>query len=46
LPWRASFGRATGPSPDLGADTDVVLSEVLGMSAVEIAALRDAGVLG
>jgi crotonobetainyl-CoA:carnitine CoA-transferase CaiB-like acyl-CoA transferase len=46
LPWRASFGRATGPAPDLGADTDAVLSEVLGMSAVEIAALRDAGVLG
>ena len=30
LPWRASFGRATGPAPALGADTDAVLREVLG----------------
>ena len=22
LPWRASFGRATGPAPDLGADSE------------------------
>jgi crotonobetainyl-CoA:carnitine CoA-transferase CaiB-like acyl-CoA transferase len=28
LPWRASFGRATGPAPDLGADTGAVLREV------------------
>jgi crotonobetainyl-CoA:carnitine CoA-transferase CaiB-like acyl-CoA transferase len=46
LPWRASFGRATGPAPDLGAETDGVLREVLGMRAVEVAALREAGVLG
>ena len=46
LPWRASFGRANGPAPDLGADTDAVLGKVLGMQAVEIAALRDVGVLG
>jgi crotonobetainyl-CoA:carnitine CoA-transferase CaiB-like acyl-CoA transferase len=25
LPWRASFGRAFGPAPALGADTDAVL---------------------
>jgi len=25
LPWRASFGRAMGPAPALGADTDAVL---------------------
>lgn len=25
LPWRASFGRATGPAPALGADTETVL---------------------
>jgi crotonobetainyl-CoA:carnitine CoA-transferase CaiB-like acyl-CoA transferase len=25
LPWRASFGRATGAAPELGADTDQVL---------------------
>jgi crotonobetainyl-CoA:carnitine CoA-transferase CaiB-like acyl-CoA transferase len=29
LPWRASFGRAVGPAPDLGADTVAVLREVL-----------------
>ncbi len=28
LPWRASFGRATGPAPALGADTDSVLREL------------------
>jgi crotonobetainyl-CoA:carnitine CoA-transferase CaiB-like acyl-CoA transferase len=46
LPWRASFGRATGPAPDLGADTDAVLRTVLGMSAPEIQHLREAGALG
>ncbi len=30
LPWRASFGRATGDAPELGADTEAVLGEVLG----------------
>jgi hypothetical protein len=25
LPWRASFGRAAGPAPELGADTDTIL---------------------
>ena len=25
LPWRASFGRVSGPAPGLGADTDAVL---------------------
>ena len=46
LPWQASCGRASGPAPALGADTDAVLAEVLEMSAAEIARLRDAGVLG
>jgi crotonobetainyl-CoA:carnitine CoA-transferase CaiB-like acyl-CoA transferase len=45
LPWRTSFGRASGPAPDLGADTDAVLQEVLGMRPAEIAPLRDAGAL-
>lgn len=46
LPWRASFGRATGAAPGLGADTQAVLRDVLGLSADRIAALRAAGALG
>jgi crotonobetainyl-CoA:carnitine CoA-transferase CaiB-like acyl-CoA transferase len=46
LPWRASFGRATGPARALGADTDTVLGEVIRMSAEEIARLRRCGALG
>jgi crotonobetainyl-CoA:carnitine CoA-transferase CaiB-like acyl-CoA transferase len=46
LPWRASFGRATGPAPELGADTDAVLRDVLGLPPEEIAVLRDSGALG
>src|SRR6516162_7902643 len=46
LPWQASFGRASGPAPELGADTGVVLSDVLGLSDEAIAALRAAGALG
>ena len=46
LPWRASFGRATGPAPGLGADTDAVLSNVLELEATTIAELRHAGALG
>jgi crotonobetainyl-CoA:carnitine CoA-transferase CaiB-like acyl-CoA transferase len=46
LPWRASFGRVTGPAPQLGADTEPVLRDVLGLSAGEIAALRQSGALG
>jgi crotonobetainyl-CoA:carnitine CoA-transferase CaiB-like acyl-CoA transferase len=30
LPWRASFGRATGPAPALGADTDALLEVISG----------------
>ncbi len=33
LPWQASFGRATGPAPGLGADTARVLRDVLNPSA-------------
>jgi crotonobetainyl-CoA:carnitine CoA-transferase CaiB-like acyl-CoA transferase len=29
LPWRARFGRRLGPAPDLGADTEAVLRDVL-----------------
>ena len=46
LPWRASFGRKTGEAPGLGADTDAVLRDVLGLSADRIAALRRSGALG
>jgi crotonobetainyl-CoA:carnitine CoA-transferase CaiB-like acyl-CoA transferase len=46
LPWRASFGRATGTARELGADTDTVLDEVLRMTPAEIAQLRERGALG
>jgi crotonobetainyl-CoA:carnitine CoA-transferase CaiB-like acyl-CoA transferase len=46
LPWRASFGRATEPARELGADTDTVLGEVLRMTPAEIARLRTCGALG
>jgi crotonobetainyl-CoA:carnitine CoA-transferase CaiB-like acyl-CoA transferase len=46
LPWRASFGRATGVAPGLGAHTDAVLGSVLGLSREQIVELRAAGALG
>ena len=46
LPWRASFGRATGPAPALGADTDQVLADVLGLSKDRISGLHESGALG
>jgi len=46
LPWRASFGRRSGAAPGLGADTDAVLEDVLGLSRDDIATLRQAGALG
>jgi crotonobetainyl-CoA:carnitine CoA-transferase CaiB-like acyl-CoA transferase len=46
LPWRASFGRTTGPAPALGADTGYVLANVLGLPHERIAALRTTGALG
>lgn len=46
LPWRASFGHVHRPAPALGADTEAVLGEVLGLAPAEIAALRNAGALG
>jgi crotonobetainyl-CoA:carnitine CoA-transferase CaiB-like acyl-CoA transferase len=46
LPWIASYGRATGPAPDLGADTDRVLSGILGLSGPAIANLRRSGAVG
>ncbi|HZK89198.1 MAG TPA: CoA transferase [Stellaceae bacterium] len=46
LPWRASFGRARGPAPGLGADTAAVLRDVLGLADEKIAALRASGTFG
>jgi crotonobetainyl-CoA:carnitine CoA-transferase CaiB-like acyl-CoA transferase len=46
LPWRASCGRTSGPAPELGADTDIVLREVLDLSLDQTAALRRSGALG
>ena len=46
LPWRASFGRASSAAPELGADTEAVLREVLSCSDTEITALRQAGAFG
>jgi crotonobetainyl-CoA:carnitine CoA-transferase CaiB-like acyl-CoA transferase len=33
LPWSASFGRVSGPAPELGADTVTILREVIGVPA-------------
>ena len=46
LPWHASFGQTSGAAPELGADTDAVLREVLGLPSDEIVALRQSGALG
>ena len=46
LPWRASFGRTTGPAPELGADSNHVLANVLGLSQERIVELRNNGALG
>src|SRR3984893_7871796 len=46
LPWRASIGRRAGVAPELGADTDAVLGDVLGFSPTEIAARRKSGAFG
>ncbi len=46
LPWQASFGRQSGAAPELGADTDNVLRDVLGLSGDDVAALRRSGALG
>jgi crotonobetainyl-CoA:carnitine CoA-transferase CaiB-like acyl-CoA transferase len=46
LPWRASFGRVFGPAPALGADTEAVLRDVLGLSPTAIDICRDSGAFG
>ncbi len=46
LPWRASFGRTAGAAPELGADTETILRDLLALAPDEIAALRLSGALG
>ena len=46
LPWRASFDRTIAPAPGLGADSEQVLADLLGLSHERIAALKADGVLG
>jgi benzylsuccinate CoA-transferase BbsF subunit len=46
LPWGSSIGRTSGAAPELGANTDAVLREVLDMSSDQISALRQSGALG
>ena len=46
LPWRASLGRTSGPAPELGADTEMVMRSALDMSSDQISALRGSGALG
>jgi crotonobetainyl-CoA:carnitine CoA-transferase CaiB-like acyl-CoA transferase len=46
LPWRATFGRISEPAPELGADTETVLGEVLDLSPNDIAALHKSGAIG
>jgi crotonobetainyl-CoA:carnitine CoA-transferase CaiB-like acyl-CoA transferase len=35
LPWRASFGRASGAAPEVGADTETILRELAGADIKE-----------
>jgi crotonobetainyl-CoA:carnitine CoA-transferase CaiB-like acyl-CoA transferase len=46
LPWQASFGRISGPAPELGADTQTVLRDVLDLSSNDIGALGRSGAIG
>ena len=39
LPWRAGFGRASGPAPALGVDTEAVLRDLLGLSDDAVAGI-------
>ena len=46
-PWRFDGEQppTTAPSPDLGEHNDVVYRDLLGLSAAEIAELKDDGVI-
>jgi len=45
LPWQANFGQISAPAPELGADTQTVLREVLDLSSTDIAALHRSGAI-
>jgi 2-methylfumaryl-CoA isomerase len=45
LRWDGEYGQP-GLAPILGADSEIVLAEVLGLSSREISRLRDRGVIG
>ena len=44
LRWNGAYGEP-GEAPVLGHDTDQVLTEVLGLTAPELAGLHDRGVI-
>jgi hypothetical protein len=44
LRWNGAYGEP-GHSPVLGRDTDQILTEVLGLSAPQLAGLHDRGVI-
>jgi crotonobetainyl-CoA:carnitine CoA-transferase CaiB-like acyl-CoA transferase len=46
LPWRASFGRTIGPAPEVAADCEQVLTDVLGFAPERIVDLQASGALG
>ncbi len=46
LPWRTTLPVRATPAPSLGADTDVVLADVLGLDDITLRRLREAGAFG
>ena len=45
LTFHGSPASAAKPAPDLGGDTEAVLTEVLGRTSAEVSALRERGVI-
>ena len=46
LPWQTTLPLRATPAPSLGADTDVVLADVLGLDEITLRRLREAGAFG